>query len=149
LPAAKLGQGNYIYVYSGGNGFPPAWQGDNINYYGLSAVFYTDEDGFGDPGSNAGLTVAQAYQIDKKTDDSYPTSGRVSAKFIDYQSGNGVTWGGAYNNGCCAEPSDTTAKAGSATTCYDNNGTAGQPQHYSMSQNSGAGVNCALSFMFQ
>jgi hypothetical protein len=43
---------------------------------------------------------------------------------------------------------DTSATPASSTTCYDN-GNLGGIQHYSLTQNNGAGVNCALSFKMQ
>ena len=48
-----------------------------------------------------------------------------------------------------AGPSDTSATPGASTTCYDNSNTAGTTQQYSLKQNGGNGVNCALSFRFQ
>jgi hypothetical protein len=41
--------------------------------------------------------------------------------------------------------SPTSATSGSATTCYDNGNVAGATQQYSLGQNGGAGMNCALS----
>jgi prepilin-type N-terminal cleavage/methylation domain-containing protein len=61
LPPAKLGQGNYIYVYSfeGGNGSSSL--GAN-NYFGISAVTELVVNDWID--STPGLTVQQAYSID-------------------------------------------------------------------------------------
>jgi prepilin-type N-terminal cleavage/methylation domain-containing protein len=136
FPQAKLGKGNYIYVWSGfgvvGKYTP------NLNYYGLSAVTSV---GAGELISNLSLPVQQAYGIDKKTDDGLPQSGRITAQYVNYPTTwQGTTWIG---------PSDTSAAQGTPTTCYDNGGIAGATQQYSMGQNGGAGVNCALSFEFQ
>jgi hypothetical protein len=43
----------------------------------------------------------------------------------------------------------TNATPGSSTTCYDNGNTASVQQTYSLAQNNGAGLNCALSFKMQ
>jgi prepilin-type N-terminal cleavage/methylation domain-containing protein len=80
-PAAKIGGGNYVYVWSGGPtlSFTSTEINNNgINYFGLSAI--TKLSG-GDwrMYSNPGLTVAQAYSIDKKVDDGLPQSGSVFA----------------------------------------------------------------------
>lgn len=134
FPLSKIGQGNYVYVWSGG---PDVTQNgghnnNGINYFGLSAV-----TGIGAGGwitSSVSLTVQQAFAIDKKMDDGLPQSGHVTAMYVP------SFWVGTV---------DTSATPGSATTCYDNGNAAGAIQQYSMQQNGGAGVNCALSFQFQ
>jgi hypothetical protein len=81
------------------------------------------------------MTVVQAYQIDKKVDDGYPTTGSVTA-----------TWGsgGLAENAAAATVNVTSTSGGTSSSCYDSaTGT------YSLSQNNGAGANCALSFRFQ
>jgi prepilin-type N-terminal cleavage/methylation domain-containing protein len=142
IPAARIGGGNYVYVYSGyaseccpvlsngSSGFGP-------NFYGLSVIEAVVAGNVGS-GYNGGypdapgLTVAQAYAIDKKSDDGLPTSGHVLAQYLS-------TSGGA--NGF-----STNAASPSATTCYDtSSGTAA----YSISFNGGTGVNCGISFQFQ
>jgi hypothetical protein len=92
---------------------------------------------------NPGLTVKQAYDIDRKIDDGMPQTGRVQAWIIN---GSNVTWVGA---GFASPWSGayTTATSPTSSTCFDNGGVAGQ-QQYSLSQNNGAGINCALSFRF-
>lgn len=66
MPAAKIGQGNYIYVWSGGwsgyNGGPR----DGVNYFGLASVMGSPAGWTGIPALNVTLTVQQAYNIDKK-----------------------------------------------------------------------------------
>jgi prepilin-type N-terminal cleavage/methylation domain-containing protein len=65
LPRAKLGNNNYVYVYSQ----------NGTNYYGVSAV----TDYFWSwLGSTPGATAAQAAAIDKKMDDGLPLSGSVT-----------------------------------------------------------------------
>jgi len=132
LPAANIGQGNYIYVWSGGiNG------GNGINYFGVSAITSL---GRGLPDSGATIPVRQAYNIDKKIDDGFPQSGNVVAQYLNHLvNATFPAWVGA---------SDNSATPASATTCYDNNGVQGT-QKYSFGYNNGTGSNCALSFKFQ
>jgi prepilin-type N-terminal cleavage/methylation domain-containing protein len=150
LPQAKLGRGNYIYVWSGGIGAcgnPTG--GDNLNYYGLSAVtdIYAYVPGWID--SNPGLTVAQAYSIDKKMDDGMPISGRVMAMFLNANAGNCSRWGWSGAGIHQANyPTQPIAVAPGVQNCWDNNNVSGATINYSLSTNSGAGVNCGLSFAF-
>jgi hypothetical protein len=151
-PEAKIGNGNCFFVWSGGV------SGSNgVNYYDLSV--YENLFGYGRCSyclaSNPGLTVAQAYSIDSKMDDGLPQSGNVKALYLsaDDQGDPNVAWAGVgtFNEGGIPASSDsgyTTATAGSATTCFDNGNVTGI-QKYSLAQNNGAGVNCALSFRMQ
>ena len=137
MPAAKMGNGNYIYVFSSGSLNSGTWVGTGTNYFGLSAI--TAIGGLGKPYANPGLTASQANNIDGKIDDGLPQKGRVLAIFLDGNTGlMGPVWVGA---------TSTTATPGSSTTCYDNGNVAGT-QLYSVTQNSGEGMNCALSFQF-
>jgi prepilin-type N-terminal cleavage/methylation domain-containing protein len=139
LPAAKLGQGNYFYVFSIGFGQTTAQ-----NYFGLSAPASLSV------GMNAtpGLTVKQAYDIDKKIDDGLPQLGNVRTLFLNRGSGYvSAIWAGT--NPAISGNAYTTATPGSTTTCFDNGNAAGVTQQYSLEINSGAGVNCALSFKMQ
>jgi prepilin-type N-terminal cleavage/methylation domain-containing protein len=70
FPQAKIGQGNYVYVYSA----------NTVNYFGVNAV--TVVDNWGPFGANQGLTVQQAYKIDSKIDDGLPTTGTVQASGV-------------------------------------------------------------------
>jgi prepilin-type N-terminal cleavage/methylation domain-containing protein len=166
LPAAAIGQGNYVSVWSGGiitaMGSQAQSTTNGINRFGVEAVTQINTDG--DTGtaigsvvnSAMGLTVKQAYDIDKKIDDGIPQSGRVLAYYAStddpgtYGAGTGS---GNYGTGTIG----TGATAGSTTTCYDNSaagssgtpGVGGTAQHYSLEINNGNGVNCALSFQFQ
>ena len=144
LPSAKLGGGNYVYVWSGGPtiGFGGTG-GDSQNYFAISAV---QQLSYWWADSNPGLTVKQAYDIDKKVDDGYPQSGRVLAFYLDANTVfYGAVWAGS--GGQTGTPY-TTATPGTATTCYDNGNSVGQ-QTYSVKISNGANVNCALSFRFQ
>ena len=132
FPPAKI-SGNYFYVYSETS---DAFNGNPTNYYGLSGVTVVSSN-VGGCGwciaSNPGLTVKQAYDIDKKVDDGLPTTGNVLAQYID-----GNSFGGG---GVGASPNAASA---SGTTCFDTTSLA-----YSLQQNGGAGVNCGLSFKMQ
>ncbi len=150
LPVAKIGAGNYVNVWSGGTGV--GWSGsaetgnNGINYYSVSVISALGTGGYGITASS-GLTVIQAYNIDKKIDDGVPQSGKVTANYLDFNIYHWTPiWAGAAGNKYGAPY--TTATNGTATTCFDNGGVAGAMQ-YSMEQNGGNGVNCALSFQFQ
>ena len=124
-----------------------AWQSTGANYFGLSAVssiaqFVTT--------SNPGLSVATAYSIDKKVDDGLPQSGNVTAEYLTIDTGDGGT-GIMWTDGTDAVwyPPNTSARPGSATTCYDDGNSTSNPMQYSIEISNGANVNCALSFKFQ
>jgi prepilin-type N-terminal cleavage/methylation domain-containing protein len=159
MPAAKIGRGNYIYVWSGGT----IANGDTniptngINYFGISAGTEIINNGtlIDSFQSGAGLTVKEAYDIDKKVDDGMPQSGHVTAAYISPGQGYWGMWAGDYDsntNGPVTSTGDEGDFAGgppyaTPATCYD--ASQGLPEQYSLSQNNGAGVNCALSFQFQ
>ena len=129
FPAGKIGNGNYVYV----------WSNAGFNYFGLSIP--TGSAGAAYLLSSPGLSVQQAYNVDKKVDDGFPQTGSVTATYLN----NGVQWaaGGGANG-----KSNTSATLPTSTTCYDNGGVTGT-QNYSTTQNNGTGINCALSFKFQ
>ncbi len=147
FPTAKLGNGNYIVVdsYAG------------VNYFSLEVLQSLPSNGF-TLSAIPGLTVARAYAIDKKMDDGLPQGGSLQAYFVNSSTETGCpSWsagGGVEGQGWCTAPfgspaTQTVATPGSSTTCYDNGNVAGAAQQYSVEQNNGAGVNCALSFRFQ
>ncbi len=82
LPQAKIGNGNYIYVWSGGAGnvTGSGYFIDGANYMGISIVRVI----YDSITSDQGMTVAQAVSIDKKMDDGLPQSGTVQAWYLDY-----------------------------------------------------------------
>jgi|SRR5579871_4870945 len=142
LPQARIGQGNYLYVWSGGiNGSNNA-VGDGNNYFGISAAVSISAGCGGCLISTPGLSVTQAYDIDRKVDDGYPQTGRVLAQYVNLPTGgsNGIVWAGA---------SGTAATQGTPATCYDNGNAGGATQKYSLEENNGNGINCALSVIFQ
>jgi hypothetical protein len=151
FPAAKLGGGNYFYVYSGG----PSGTGNgynSANYIGISAITNIPAGPCaGCIASSPGLTVRQAYSIDSKIDDGLPQSGRVTAVYLNYLTASyGAVWAAAGNaigaNNSFAPTNASTP--GTALTCYDN-GSGSGPQQYSIEISGGSNVNCALSFRLQ
>jgi prepilin-type N-terminal cleavage/methylation domain-containing protein len=140
-PQAKLGGGNYIYVWSGGITTNSANTAQNsLNYFGIG----TSTAANGGAIFNPGLTVQQAYSIDKKMDDGLPQTGRVIAVYLT----TAVFWAAGGGNEASG-PNPGSVASPSATSCYDNNGNTSNPMQYSITQSNGAGVNCALSFQFQ
>jgi len=140
MPTAKIANGNYVYVWSGGmndSGVGPPTAYNGINYYGLAVVTSFTVGII--KSTKMSLSVNQAYNIDKKIDDGYPLTGFVTAT---YQS-SGNWWVGQIPE------HSTWSTAQTPTTCYDNGGTNGATQQYSMGSNGGNGMNCALSFRFQ
>ncbi len=136
FPPAKIGRGNYFYVWGGLN----AEHG--TNYLSISAVSSLTSCILT---STPALSVLEAYSIDKKIDDGLPQTGRVLAFYL-----TGVTWpgwsdGNVNNDG---QPY-TTATPGSSSTCYDNGNSAGTAQQYSLEISGGSNIACALSFPFQ
>jgi hypothetical protein len=136
FPAAKIGGGNFVYVYSGGTfsggGGGNTWVATGVNYYGLTAVTLLKASYHGMISSQPGVTVAQALAVDSKVDDGLPQSGNVTAVYP------------VLSGGLLAFIPAPNAVSASSSTCYDT--TSNQ---YSVTQNGGAGVNCALSFRFQ
>ena len=150
LPRAKLGNGNYFYVYSGDQ--TGAYQGNvtGQTYFCLSAVSALTLSNW-TFNSTPGLSVNQASSIDTKVDDGFPQSGRTQAFYVNHAfSSSYYSWaaGGGVEGANASHLPTTAATAGSSTTCYDNNNVAGT-QKYSVTQNNGTGVNCALSVRFQ
>lgn len=153
IPAAKIGGNNYVYAFSGG------WQLVNVtdltdrkNYFGVSAITSIGSNGV--TFSNVGLTVQQAYDIDRKMDDGMPQTGKVLALNLNgaplWAIGPPGVIGAFWNSGFGSDPrywGPTTAATAYATNnCFDNNNAVG-PQQYSMAN--AATVNCSLVFQFQ
>lgn len=133
IPAAKIGLGNFIYVYSGNGASsanvlnPPGYSSNNDNWFGISAVTGTGVNGWS-MNSNESIPVYYAYNIDTKIDDGIATTGNVIAYYI---TANSIT------------PAYTLA-APSSATCFDYTSS-----NYSISINSGKGPNCSLSIKLQ
>jgi prepilin-type N-terminal cleavage/methylation domain-containing protein len=139
LPPAKLGGGNYIYVSAI----------DGLNYYGIQNV-----SGFSPAISGyVGMTVAQAYNIDKKVDDGLPTTGNVAAMYSpggtpQWAMGGGSSESYVPSGSVFSGVAATAGNPASKTTCFDAPN-VGSTTNYSMEINGGAGLNCALIFKFQ
>jgi prepilin-type N-terminal cleavage/methylation domain-containing protein len=157
LPKAKIGGGNYIYVYTGGAEHI-TFLADQKNYYGISVVSQLWINSI--MNSTEGLSVSQAYSFDVKIDDGLPMTGNVTPKFPISNSRvvNGYQapyWAGTTTQAVIAgAPAGTlvaminyitAATPASATTCFDNNNTLNGTVKYSMSVDSGSGINCAIS----
>jgi hypothetical protein len=169
LPAAKIGNGNYIYVWSGGshNWYEDASNGyevgdsNHVNYFGIGNIYGQYQ---GQPQANMGLSVLQAFMIDSKIDDGLPQSGKVLAMYnatcagwassvgndnvcVDtglYTTGSPTTYGTPVTNLGVAGDTNST------TTCYDYTSLSPNklPMIYSTSKNANR-INRALSFQFQ
>lgn len=144
-PSAKLGN-NFLYTFSY----------NGINQLSVASLLNIGAGCNGCATSYTAMTVASAYDIDQKIDDGKPQSGRILAWYL---TGGGVRWAagsGGYQNGVCGAAAGaactagalptTAATAQSATTCYDNNNTAGAEMQYSLARASS--VNCAISYRF-
>lgn len=148
FPAAKIGGGNYICAASGGyyewlTNSPGT--GDGRNYFVICNIQYIS---LGLVYGTMGLTVSQAYNIDNKTDDGLPQSGRVMAVSTNGWAPLGTS---AYNPTTLGPVvgGDGVSTPSSSTTCYDNGGSAGKTETYSMEVSGGANLNCWLSFRMQ
>jgi prepilin-type N-terminal cleavage/methylation domain-containing protein len=156
LPQGKIGQGQYVYVYSSsgdpnGSSNGSGGSGTIAHYFGLIGVSSLGASGAATMSTTFTLPVIQAYHIDAKMDDGLPSSGNVSpvygtALYI-YWDGASVTY---WNNGSAPNHYPTTnATPSSTTTCYDNGNVNGAAMQYSITENHGTGANCTLSFKFQ
>ena len=164
FPSAKIGYG-YIIVNSGGIefnynlGIVNENGGNGKNYFSTFSMNYWTAQPFFNSFSTLGdviFTPAQAYAIDKKSDDGLPQSGKITAMM-------GGSWAINMNNptfstgDCdnqtttCTPVTDTQKTPVSIYTCYDNsyNGNNGGTEHYSTSAIAVNNINCGLSWEFQ
>jgi len=128
FPLAKIGNGNYIYVYED-NGYN--WFGV-LGINGISACSNMNA-------TFTAIPVIQAYNIDKKIDDAIPALGNIQAKYTANQILITQAHAAWTNN----DP----------LNCYDGNPVT-FPNGGAYSINAAAGnnsnlPNCALSFKFQ
>jgi prepilin-type N-terminal cleavage/methylation domain-containing protein len=142
FPYAKISNAAFVYVYSGyANGFPTNCTNGGVggarncgpNFFGISVI--TSYTYGGATTISPALTVSQAYAIDQKIDDGLPTTGNVLAQFLalPYSATPGPGW-------------STNGSTPGASTCYD---TSTGIAAYSISYQSGALMNCGISFRMQ
>jgi prepilin-type N-terminal cleavage/methylation domain-containing protein len=124
FPYAKIGNGAFVYVYSGYQGCPTS-VGCGPNFFGLSLI---NGLSFGSVSGAPALTVAQAYTIDSKIDDGLPGSGNVLAQYV---TNTHPAWS--------AQTSSPTA-----STCFYY--PSGKGAYYLPNANL---VNCGISFKMQ
>ena len=138
FPTTKVGYNSYIYVWGNSNGGVANPIRASINFFtisGITSISTTLTSTY------TSIPVIEAYNIDKKIDDGLPQSGNVNVLYLTaYQ----AWWSGSNYNSV-----RTTATPGSFTTCFDNNNVNGQVMQYSIGQNNGSGMNCALSFKME
>lgn len=132
LPKAKIGQGNYVYVWNTTTTDSSVGASvDDNNYFGISNP--TNITSGGNMSSSPALSVKQAYAIDKKIDDGFPTKGKVVASM--FVNGN--------QPGVNTDSQSPNAATDTANTCYNTtNNTYSTPLQSS-------NLNCALSIKFQ
>jgi prepilin-type N-terminal cleavage/methylation domain-containing protein len=153
LPEARIGDQNYVYVYST-SAVSANSPGPGGNWFGISRVGVLTANTMW---PNVGISPAVAYALDKKIDDGFPQAGNVVALYPKNVTTNHVTWAGD-SSGVSGEGASTyfplfqpttAAQAGSSTTCYDNSSAAGKSMQYSTSQSGGLNKTCALSIKMQ
>lgn len=131
FPEAKIGRGNHISI----------WSEYGVNHFSL--VIVTSMEFNGVVMSTSGLTVKQAYSIDRKIDDQFPMTGRVLARRPNSGGSNWAAQGTTVGGG---NGSDVL---GDSTTCFDNDNTTVAPWLYTIDVDNGGNMNCSLSFQFQ
>lgn len=145
FPRAKLASDHYILAFNDGAITNWNWAGDSHNYFSIQSFTRVDQ---GIPWhTNVGderfrMPVHQAYSIDSKMDDGKPTQGIVRAAAV--RQGTAFYVHNTASN--FGDGADVFTESGSETTCYDNNGSASYPHHYTLDVNKGQGPNCALIF---
>ncbi len=176
LPEAKLGKNNYVYVWSGGTWGVLNNQaystvnnggGDGNNYFGISSITNVQPSmSGGELTSSVGMTVQQAFNIDKKMDDGLPQSGAVQAWYLNTcncSGGSSVSWANGVNfsNGSydattggavaigAANPQFSETAYYTAQHCYVINSADATVQTVTYNLAYANNLNCALSFKFQ
>jgi len=140
MPQAKIGGGNYVYVWSTSNnsGYASNYP---ANYYGIAAVNQILTNG--KISSSPNIPVGQAAAIDKKIDDGFPLSGSVQAIMVTndpyWIEGNDILYS--------STPPSASNLSPSSTNCFDNGGNSANPTVYSTEYNGGTGLNCAISIL--
>ena len=144
FPPAKIGSGNYVYIFSGGYGTAAGGNHDGYNYFGIENISSVASISSLLQGSST-IPVIQAYNIDSKIDDGLPQSGTILAQYVR----NGfVQWASNSSGNITSPPFTTATTATGDVSCFDNGMVAGATQKYSTQWKSGAEQLCALSFRF-
>lgn len=121
FPKSKLDRSSYLFVYET-NGY---------NWFELSGIVSVNIAG--NMLTSYNLSVAEAYNIDKKYDDGNPATGSITTNIVQ----NGTH---QYLNGLAVD-SPTTCAHWYVNGIYN--------PGYSISVNDGNGLNCTLSFKMQ
>jgi prepilin-type N-terminal cleavage/methylation domain-containing protein len=153
-PHAKISSGIYVYTLNVSNsgGFfvnaNPIYRNDNFftishvnKIANLAASSNNQIQG------TTGISVKNAYNIDNKIDDGFPITGKVTT--ISSITNEMIFSNNDKDAVQTSVMPGSSAIVPSSTTCYDNNNNSANPVVYSLSQNGGNGLNCALSFKFQ
>jgi hypothetical protein len=145
FPAARIGGGNYVYVWSGAVTCCSPFVSSGINYFGVAAITSITVSSNGKAFSSKTISVQQAYNIDKKMDDGLPLSGIVTTVYIN----NDVLLTSGLD--MLVNPTLPTQVAEGSGTCFDNGNVNGTTMQYSLGSTTanGSNLNCALSFKFQ
>jgi prepilin-type N-terminal cleavage/methylation domain-containing protein len=122
LPNAALSTRAFVTTYSN----------NSTNYYAIVSIdtSFSPANNYGYLGTLPSMTVRQAYNIDQKVDDGLPQTGNVITQYYN-------TWQVIWS---------VSGMSGSSSTCFD---TSSGKAAYSINQNNGTGINCALSFKIQ
>jgi len=134
LPQSKLSSNVFVEAFSlcqSASGVISCFATGGIsgeNYFALT-VSSSSVSGFGI--GIGEVSVASAYQIDKKIDDGLPQTGQVRAFYPNVNDSYTPAWA---NN----------ASTAGSTTCFDTTS-----RQYSITINNGVGLNCGLSFQFK
>jgi prepilin-type N-terminal cleavage/methylation domain-containing protein len=144
FPQAKIGGGNYVYVWSGVTCCTCCYT-SGVNYFGIAAITDISISSQGKI-ENTGKTISvqQAYNIDKKMDDGLPLTGSVTTAYVT----NDPYWTNGTDMIYSTAPTQVAEGSGS---CFDNGNVNGTTMQYSLGVTTGNGsnLNCALSFRFQ
>ncbi len=155
-PTAKIAGGIFVYVNSAYNtvGVTTNTNYNHDNFFSISQVQSLKNGSWCEIIGVMGIAVKQTYNIDVKIDDGLPISGKVTAVASGLSSSGAGFYGtlnfanGEHIYNLNILPGGSAINP-SSLTCYDNSNNAINPIVYSMSQNGGNGMNCALSFKFQ
>jgi prepilin-type N-terminal cleavage/methylation domain-containing protein len=158
LPKAAIGNGGFMYIWSGGPGL--RWNNlrhNGKNYLGIAAISSIEGGTDSTSGVQMNMTPLTAYQLDSKIDDGKPQAGKITAIYVDgaiqggepmvvWAHGNRTPGGASCRDWWCNETPNAPTGAptpADENTCYDNNNLGGET-HYSTSTNSN-NLNCAFS----